>query len=53
MALTLGPVLVDAGIDGLDTLVIRHAYVREHDDTGISGIHADSTDDEIFAYTRS
>lgn len=42
MALTLGPILLDAGIDLSDSLVIRHAYVREHEDSGISGIHGDS-----------
>ena len=53
MALTLGPILLDAGIDLSDALVIRHAYVREHEDSGISGIHADSTDAEILEYTRN
>lgn len=52
MALALGPLLLDAGIDLSDALVIRHAYVREHEDSGTSGIHADSTDEEILAYTR-
>lgn len=51
MALTLGPILRDAGIDPSNTLVMRHAYVKEHEDTGIAGIHADSTDTEILAYT--
>lgn len=31
-------------------LVLRHAYVREHED-GNRGIHADSTDAEILEYT--
>lgn len=53
MALTLSPILLDAGIDLSDALVIRHAYVREHEDSGAPGIHADSTDAEILAYTRS
>lgn len=53
MVLTLGPILRDAGIDVSDAIVIRHAYVREHGDTGFPGIHADSTDAEILAYTRS
>lgn len=52
MTLTLEPILRSAGIDPGQALVIRHAYVREHDDTGLSGIHADSTDDEILQYTR-
>ncbi len=45
--LTLAPILAHAGIDPLDAIAIRHAYSREHD-----GIHADSTDEEILAYTR-
>lgn len=51
MTLTLESVLRSAGIDPADTQMIRHAYVREHEDTGLQGIHADSTDDEILAYT--
>lgn len=50
MALTLGPILRDAGIDPSDALVIRHAYVKEHWD-GFRGLHADSTDSEILDYT--
>jgi hypothetical protein len=52
MTLTLGPVLLSAAIDPADVHAIRHAFVREHKDTGLPGIHADSTDDEILAYTR-
>lgn len=51
MTLTLGPILRSAGIDPAEAHVIRHAYVREHDDSGLPGIHADSTDDEILLYT--
>jgi hypothetical protein len=51
MALTLGPLLVDAGIDPVEALVIRHAYVREHEDSGLVGLHADSTHAEILEYT--
>lgn len=51
MTLTLGSVLLSAGIDPADAQAIRHAFVREHEDTGLPGIHADSTDDEILAYT--
>ena len=51
MALTLGPILLDSGVDPPDALVIRHAYVREHEDSGLPGIHADSTDAEILQYT--
>lgn len=53
MTLTLGPIMLDAGIHVPDALVIRHAYVREHEDSGLKGIHADSTDAEILEYTRS
>lgn len=51
MTLTLDAVLRSAGLDPADVQAIRHAFVREHDDTGQSGIHADSTDAEILAYT--
>lgn len=51
MALTLAPLLLDAGIDPASALVIRHAYVREHEDSGLPGIHADSTDAVVIAYT--
>jgi hypothetical protein len=52
MTLTLGAILHSAGIDPADAQAIRHAYVREHEDTGSQGIHADSTDEEILQYTR-
>lgn len=52
MTLTLEPILHNAGIDPGDALVIRHAFVREHEDTGMPGIHADSTADEILEYTQ-
>ncbi|GAA1230211.1 GIY-YIG nuclease family protein [Prauserella halophila] len=51
MGLTFGPILHSAGIDPADAHVIRHAYVREHEDSGLPGLHADSTDDEILRYT--
>lgn len=51
MTLTLGPVLHSAGGDPGEALVIRTAYVRAYEDTGMHGIHADSTDDEILRYT--
>lgn len=51
MTLTLGPILHSAGIEPGDAHAIRHAYVREHEDTGLPGIHADSTHGEILAYT--
>lgn len=53
MALTLAPLLLDAGIDPADAIVIRHAYVPLHEDSGLRGVNANSTDDEIFAYTRN
>ncbi len=53
MPLTLNPLLIDAGIDPAHALVIRHTYVREHEDSGLAGIHADSTDAEILEYTRN
>ncbi|WP_069386455.1 GIY-YIG nuclease family protein [Cellulosimicrobium cellulans] len=53
MTLTLDPILRSGGIDPVQALVIRHAYVKEHEDTGLPGIHADSTDEEILAYTRT
>ena len=51
MTLTLGSILLSAGINPADAQAIRHAFVREHEDTGLPGIHADSTDAEILAYT--
>lgn len=51
MPVTLGAIFHSAGIDPADALVIRHAFVREHEDTGLAGLHANSTDDEILAYT--
>lgn len=51
MVLTLDAVLQSAGIRPEEAMVIRHAYVREHEDSGLIGIHADSTDDEILYYT--
>ncbi|GAA3662891.1 GIY-YIG nuclease family protein [Microbacterium marinilacus] len=51
MTLTLGSILDSAGIEPSGAQVIRHAFVKEHEDTGLQGIHADSTDQEILAYT--
>lgn len=51
MTLTFAAVLASAGIDPAEALVIRHAYVRKHED-GTVGIHGDSSDEEIMAYTR-
>ena len=50
MSLTFAQIMLSADIDPADTLVIRHAYVREHED-GTPGIHADSTAEEVLAYT--
>jgi hypothetical protein len=52
MTLTLTPILHSAGIDPGQALAIRHAYVREHEDSGRQGIYNDSTDAEILRYTR-
>lgn len=52
MALNLGNVLAAEDLASPNTLVIRHAYVVAHAD-GTSGIHADSTDDEILEYTSA
>jgi hypothetical protein len=46
MTLTLDSILRSAGIDPVETLVIRHAFVKVHEDSGLRGIHADSTDDD-------
>lgn len=51
MTLTLGVLLRSAGIDPADVQVIRHAYVKEHSDTGLQGIHSESTDEEILIYS--
>lgn len=51
MTVTFAAILASAGIDPAEALVIRHAYVPVHSD-GTSGIHGDSSDDEILAYTR-
>ncbi|GAB3556231.1 hypothetical protein [Spelaeicoccus albus] len=51
MTLTLEPILRSAGIDPDDAHAIRHAFVREHEDSGLPGINADSTAEEILAYT--
>lgn len=53
MTLTLGPLLVDAGIDPAQALVIRHAFVTEPEESGLTGLHADSTHAEILAYTAT
>lgn len=52
MTLTLGPLLVDAGIDPTQALVIRHAFAQEAEESGLTGLHSNSTHAEIFEYTR-
>lgn len=51
MTLNFASILSSAGIDPAEALVIRHAYVGEHED-GTVGIHGDSSDAEVMAYTR-
>lgn len=52
MALTFAAVIDSSGIDPADALVIRHAYVREHED-GTVGIHGGSSDEEVVTCTRA
>lgn len=52
MTLTLRPLLIDAGIDPNRALVIRHAFAQESEESGLTGLHADSTHAEILEYTR-
>lgn len=52
MTLTLDAILRSAGLVPAETQAIRHAFVREHEDSGTPGINANSTDEEILAYTR-
>ena len=49
---TLGDALAKADIPLKQVMIIRHAYVKIHKD-GLPGIHADSTDEEILAYTST
>lgn len=51
MTVTLGAILLSAGMDATEIQAIRHAYVREHEATGLPGLNADSSDEEILAYT--
>lgn len=51
MTLTFGTILQAYGIALDEVLVLRHAFVGVHADTGLPGIHADSTETEILAYT--
>jgi hypothetical protein len=51
MNLTIEPILRSVGIAPLEAQVTRHAFVKEHEDIGMQGIHADSTGEEILLYT--
>lgn len=51
MTLTLGPILLSAGIEPAAAQVIRHAFTGLDEATGLQGIHADSSDEEILRYT--
>lgn len=51
MTLTFEAIIRSAGVDPAELLAIRHAFVRVHEDSGMPGIHADSTNEEILAYT--
>lgn len=51
MTLTFASIMTSAGLDPAQTLVIRHAYVAVHRD-GSPGIHADTSDEDLLAYTR-
>lgn len=48
--LTFASIMSSAQIEATEALVIRHAYVRQHE-VGSPGLHGDSTDAEILAYT--
>ena len=47
MALTLDAILRSAGIDPAEAQAIRHAFVREHEDSGTPGVNANSTDEDL------
>lgn len=49
--LSVASIAASAGFDLAEALVIRHAFVTRHDDTGENGVHADSTPEEILYYT--
>lgn len=51
MTLTLDAIFHSAEINPAQVQVIRHSFVGEHEDSGLRGIHADSTDEEILEYT--
>lgn len=53
MALTLGPILLNAVIDLSDAQVLRHACVRQPEDSGSLDIRAVSTGAEMSEYTRN
>lgn len=49
---TLGDALANAELPPGEVMVIRHAYVKIHKD-GFPGINADSTSEQILAYTST
>ncbi len=51
MTLALEAILRSAGLNPSEVLTVRHTFVKEHAGTGMRGIHADSTDEEILTYT--
>lgn len=51
MALRFEAILRGEAIDPADVHAIRHSFVREHRDTGLPGIHSDSSDEDILEYT--
>ena len=51
MTLTLDAVLRSADIDPAETQALRHAFVRVNEDSETPGINANSTDEQILAYT--
>lgn len=53
MPLTLSLLLLDAGINPSTTLVIRHAFTQEPKETGLVGLHADSSHADVLEYTRN
>ncbi|WP_426736977.1 GIY-YIG nuclease family protein [Plantibacter sp. 2H11-2] len=51
MPLTFASILKDAGIDPAEAMVLRHSYVRLHEESGLPGINVNSTDAAILEYT--
>lgn len=51
MTLTLGHILLSAGLEPAQTQAIRHTFVDAAAGDAFPGIRADSTDDQILGYT--